>query len=87
MSARLTVGSLAFVILTSSPVSPESLCAECLKSAQEELSGCLENAISVDDKNTCEENRQERMKACEDKECTAEREAKESKRERLEQER
>ena len=87
MNARLTFGPIVLVILASSPVSAQSSCAECIKAVQEELRTCLDNAISVDDKNTCAENREEGMRACEDKECTAEREAKESKKEHLEQER
>ena len=77
MNARLTVAVLMVVTLSSPPVFAESSCAECIKTAQEALKACLANAISVDDKNTCEENREEGMKACEDRECTAEREAKE----------
>ena len=78
MNARFTVGFLILGTLSSPPVFAESPCAECFKSAQEALRNCLANAISVDDKNTCEENREEGMKACQDKECTTEREAKES---------
>jgi hypothetical protein len=78
---------LILVILSSTPVLADSPCAECIKAAQEELKHCLDNAISVDDKNRCEENREEGMRSCEDKQCMAEREAKESKRENLEQER
>jgi|KBSMisStandDraft_5_1062788.scaffolds.fasta_scaffold371079_2 hypothetical protein len=78
MNARLIVGFLMLVTLPSPSVFAESPCAECIKTAQEALKSCLANAISVDDKNSCEENREEGMKACEDRECTAEREAKES---------
>ncbi|HEX5551563.1 MAG TPA: hypothetical protein VFX36_12045 [Nitrospira sp.] len=87
MNARRTLGPLVLVIMTSSTVSAQSPCAECIKAAQEELKNCLDNAISVDDKNACEEKREEGMRVCEDKECTAEREAKESKKENLEQKR
>ena len=78
MNAKITVGFVMLVTLSSPPVFAESPCAECIKTVQEALKNCLANAISVDDKNTCEENREEGMKACEDRECTAEREAKES---------
>ena len=74
MNAKFALGVLLILILMSSAVSAQSLCAECIKAAQEELRNCLDNAISVDDRNTCEENRQEEMKACEDKVCAAERE-------------
>jgi hypothetical protein len=82
MNAGLALAFLIFCLLASSPGSAQGLCAECLKAAQEELRTCLDNAISVDDKNTCEENRKEGMKACENKECTAEREAKELQKEK-----
>lgn len=78
MNPMIIIGFLMFVIVSSSPVFAESSCVECLKAAQEALRTCLANAISVDDKNSCNENREREMKACEDKECTAEREAKES---------
>ncbi|HEX6948266.1 MAG TPA: hypothetical protein VF127_01595 [Nitrospira sp.] len=78
MNAKIIVGFVMLVTLSSPPVFAESPCAECIKTAQEALKNCLANAISVDDKNTCEENREEGMKACEDRECTSEREAKES---------
>ena len=87
MNARCTGGVLILVTLSSPPVFAESPCAECIKTAQEALKNCLANAISVDDKNTCEENREEGMKACEDRECTAEREAKESQKDKVPQNR
>jgi hypothetical protein len=74
MSAKLSFGLLAAFILASSPLSAQSPCAECIQAAQDQLKDCLDNAMSVDDKNACEENREKGMRACEDKECTAERE-------------
>lgn len=87
MNARLTVGFLMLVILLPPRVSAESPCGECIKTAQEALKHCLANAISVDDRNTCEENREEGMKACEVRECTAEREVRESQKDKPSQDR
>ena len=74
MAAIFAFGFLLVLLVTSPPVSAQSPCAECIKAAQEELRNCLDHAISVDDKNTCEENREEGFKRCEEKVCTAERE-------------
>ena len=82
MNARRIIRFLILVPLSSTPVLADSPCAECIQAAQEELRHCLDNAISVDDKNACEQTREEGMKACEDKECTAEREARESQKDR-----
>lgn len=87
MSAKFAVGLLSAFILASSLVSAESPCAECIKAAQEELKDCLGNAISVDDKNACEENREQGMRSCQDKECTAERKSKELPTEAVDKER
>jgi hypothetical protein len=76
----------AAFILAFSHVSAQSPCAECIKAAQEELKGCLDHAISVDDKNTCEENREKEMRACEDKDCMAERQSKELQKESVDKE-
>lgn len=78
---------LMFLVMLASPVSAQSPCAECFNAVQEELKACLANAISVDDKNTCEENRDEQMKACKEKDCTVERESKESQKRNPPQER
>ncbi len=87
MNAGLAFGLLMPVLLANSSGAAQSPCAECIKAAQELLKNCLANAISVDDKNTCEENREEGMKVCEDRECTAEREAKESQKDKPPQDR
>jgi hypothetical protein len=84
MNATIAFGCVVAFLLAS-PVSAQSSCAECIKAADEELKHCLDTAISVDDKNTCDDNREEGMKACEDGECTAEREAKQSRTDSLEQ--
>lgn len=87
MNAKLIIGFPIFATLLSTSVFAESPCAECIKTAQEALKDCLANAISIDDKNTCAENREEGMKVCEDRECTAEREAKESQKDKPPQDR
>lgn len=87
MNAKFALWFFAAFILASSPVSAQSPCAECIKTVHDELKGCLDHAISVDDKNACEENRENGMRACEDKDCMAERESKELQRETVDQER
>src|SRR5262245_12219631 len=87
VNANIIIGFLILGTLASPPVSAESPCAECIQAAQKELRDCLDNAISVDDKNTCEEKREEGMKACEDKECTVERETRESQKDKSSQDR
>jgi len=86
MNPTFALWFFAAFILASSPVSAQSPCAECIKAAQEELKGCLDHAISVDDKNTCEENREKEMRACEDKDCMAERQSKELQKESVDKE-
>ena len=60
------------------PVYAQSLCSECLKAADKELKTCIENAISVEDMNSCEDKREEQLKTCEDRECKVERENRET---------
>ena len=86
MDVRLAF-SLLFLLMLASLASAKSPCSECFNAVQEELKACLANAISVDDKNTCEENRNQQMKACEERECRVERESKESPKKNLPQER
>ena len=86
MNAKFALWLFAVVILASSPVSAQSPCVECIKAAQEELKGCLDHAISVDDKNTCEQNREKGMRACEDNDCMAERQSKELQKETVDKE-
>jgi len=59
--------------LLAGPAEAASPCADCVKAAEDDLKACLNNAISVDDKNACEEKRETQMKRCEGGECTAER--------------
>lgn len=61
------------LLFLGSPVYAQSPCAECLRTAQEELQKCLDNAISADDKISCDESRQAHSKACVNGECKIER--------------
>lgn len=47
----------------------QSLCLQCLTAAQEELKKCLDAAISQEDKRSCAEKKEARMKTCENGEC------------------
>jgi hypothetical protein len=62
------------LLLAGSPVYGQTPCLECLNAAEVELKTCIENAISVEDKNSCEDNRKEQQKTCEDSQCKVERE-------------
>ncbi len=66
------------LLLAGPPVCAQSLCLECIKAAEKELKTCIENAISVEDKNSCEEKRKEQLKTGEDSECKVERENRET---------
>jgi hypothetical protein len=55
----------------------QSPCLDCLKTADQQLKACIENAISVEDKNSCEDNQEEQVKKCENSECKIEREDRE----------
>lgn len=61
------------LLFLGSPVYAQSPCSECLKAAQEELNKCLDNAISADDKISCDESQQAHSKACVNGECKIER--------------
>ena len=63
------VSSLYFV----THVDAESSCLECFKATQEELTRCLDNAISQEDKISCEDKQQDQAKICENGECKLER--------------
>jgi len=70
-------GRLVFALFTllflGSPIYAQSPCSECLTAAEKELKKCLDNAISADDKISCEESREAGMKACVKGNCTIER--------------
>ena len=52
----------------------QSLCVRCIQAAQEELKKCLEGAISQEDKKSCAEKQEGRVKTCENGECKIARE-------------
>ena len=52
---------------------PQSRCLDCLKSAQDQLKQCLDNAISQEDKKSCAERQEAKVKVCEKGECEIER--------------
>jgi hypothetical protein len=68
-----SVFALFTLLLLGSPVYAQSPCSECLTAAEKELKKCLDNAISADDKISCEESREAGMKACVKGNCTIER--------------
>jgi tRNA A58 N-methylase Trm61 len=65
-------------LLFAGPVYAESRCSECFKAADEEFRACIENAISVEDKNSCDNKQEEQAKRCENSECKVERENREA---------
>ncbi len=66
--------ALFSLLVLGAPVYAESPCLECLKAAEDELKRCLDDAISVDDKTSCQEKQEAQAKVCEDGECKVERE-------------
>jgi hypothetical protein len=50
-----------------------SLCAQCIKAAQDEVKKCLDSAISQEDKKSCLEKQETRTKTCSNGECKIER--------------
>ena len=77
MNVKLVVAIISQLLLALK-ADAQSPCSECLQAVEQELNSCLANAISVDDRNDCEERRVRDMKACEDRECRVERESKEA---------
>jgi len=77
--------AVAWLLLTlfGTPLYAQSPCLECLKEAREELKNCLENAISQEDKKSCQEKKEIRAKTCEDGLCKIERTQDDQKREAL----
>ena len=47
----------------------EGVCEKCRQAAQQELAKCIEAAISQQDKKSCTEKNDLRMKTCEDGVC------------------
>ena len=66
------------LILLATPIYAQidqKLCSQCLKTAQEKLKKCLDEAISQEDKTSCAEKQEAQTKVCEDGECKIERAA------------
>ena len=64
-------------ILLGSPIHAQidqSLCAQCLATAKEELKKCIDEAISQEDKRSCHEKQEKHAKTCEN-ECKIEKAA------------
>ena len=82
MNVKVAIG-LFLLLAIGSSVHAQSPCLECLKATQEELKKCLSNAISQEDKISCEDKQKEGAAVCENGECKIEREKKDSSREVL----
>ena len=66
-----------FAVLLGTPVYAqidESLCMQCLASTKEELKKCFEEAISQEDRKSCQEKQDTHAKTCEN-ECKIEKAA------------
>ena len=84
MNVRLALALFPLLIL-GAPVYAESPCEECLKAAQEELKQCIDNAISEEDKISCDQSQQAQTKVCENGECKTERVERDNRNEALPQ--
>lgn len=73
MNITLASFALFSILLLGTTGYAQNTCVDCLKAAQEQLTQCLENAISQEDKKSCVERRQEKSKTCESGECVIER--------------
>lgn len=80
MKVKVGIG-LSLLMLIGSPVPAQSPCLECLKATQDELKKCLNNAISQEDKISCEAKQKEGAEVCQNGECKIEREKKDTSRE------
>lgn len=65
--------TLFSILLLGAPGYAQNPCIDCLKAAQEQLTQCLGNAISQEDKKSCAEKQQAKSKTCESGECEIER--------------
>ena len=72
MKVRLAIALFPLLLLGAS-VYAESLCVKCLDAAKQELKKCIEEAISQEDKISCEEKKEVRTKTCEEGQCQIER--------------
>ena len=63
------------LILLGAPIYAQvdrSLCVQCLATAKDELKKCLDEAITQQDKKSCEEKEKTRTTTCENGECKIE---------------
>jgi hypothetical protein len=72
MNVRLAF-ALFSILLLGAPGYAQNPCTDCLKSAQEQLTQCLGNAISQEDKKSCVERQQAKTNVCENAACVIER--------------
>ncbi|MDO9118209.1 MAG: hypothetical protein Q7U39_09645 [Nitrospira sp.] len=72
MNGMLAVALLSW-LMSAAPLYAQSPCLDCLAAARAELTKCLENAISQDDKKSCADKKEAQAKTCEDGECKIER--------------
>ena len=66
-----------FTIFLGTPIYAQidqSLCVQCLATVKQELKKCLDEAISQEDKKSCQEKQETQAKSCEN-ECKIERAA------------
>jgi hypothetical protein len=84
MNVRLAFALFPLLFL-GAPVCAQSLCSECFKAAQEELKQCLDNAISEEDKISCDQSQHAQAKVCENGECKIERDKRDNRNEVLPQ--
>jgi hypothetical protein len=73
MNVRLVFWLFPLLFL-GAPLYAQNSCADCFSAVQGEAKKCLDSTIGPSERNACLDNRQERMKACSENECKAERE-------------
>ena len=68
---RYVVFAVLSLIFLATPLdaADENPCEKCRHDANKELAKCIEGAISQEDKQTCTEKADERIKACDQLEC------------------
>lgn len=64
---------VVLLLLLGAPAQAQPLCEDCLKASQDQLTQCLESAISAEDKKSCLERQEAKAKTCETGTCKMER--------------
>jgi hypothetical protein len=75
MKFKFVFALLFPLILLGSPLYAQvdqSLCVHCLATAKDELKKCLDEAITQEDKKSCQEKERTRTTTCENGECKIE---------------